>query len=576
MAEPLIEPPDPPGSRWLFAFFLALPLLLAAIPRDLWQPEEPRFGRCAHEMAAEGDWLVTRLNGFVDAEKPPLLFWMMAGVEKVIGAPTPFGMRLPGALLASLAILATARLARRWFGDRGLARTAAILFAATPLILWNAPRVGMDLGLAAFSILALEGATAAILDASWGGVARLGVGLGLGLLLKGPHVLYVPLCGAAAGGWALRRGSASEPRPNAGPAFARVAAGVVLGAAIFAAWLVPALALRGSEVIDTGITYQQRLVGQLGSRVSGAAEPHRHGPLFLWPILLLAGLPWIVFAGMGVVASLREPSTARAERFGTWAAIGAVLLPMVLLSIPGSKRETYLVPLLPCVAILAATALHRRGRERPVLRATQALAPFLALLAVGAALGPVLGPRLLPGDRYDVFTGRDLATGPALVACLIVAIGLAIGARFAWKARAAPDRAARITALSLALAVLAGSAFFLPRFDPAMSFADAATVAKREAPLASYAYAGTADPSSLWAMGFSRATQIVEYAPLVARLAPDAPKALVLAKGRFWTDRTNPQRKVAAADLAALERVRVLWERRVGGETWHLLTNALP
>src|SRR5689334_12465429 len=82
--------------------FLLLPVLLALAPRDLWAPEEPRFGISAHEMAAEGDWLVTRISGKVDAEKPPLLFWMVAGIEVVVGRATSQGARLPSALLAAL------------------------------------------------------------------------------------------------------------------------------------------------------------------------------------------------------------------------------------------------------------------------------------------------------------------------------------------------------------------------------------------------------------------------------------------------------------------------------------------
>jgi 4-amino-4-deoxy-L-arabinose transferase-like glycosyltransferase len=559
---------------WLVAL---LPILLCLPPHDLWAPEEPRFGRVAHEMATEGDWLVTRLNGLPDAEKPPLLFWMMAAAEQVAGGPSPLPMRLPGALLACLATFATASLTRRWFRDRALADTAGILFGTTLLAVWNAPRAGMDLGLAAFSAIALEGASAAIAFGSFWGVVRLGLGIGLGFLLKGPHALLVPLCGAIGGAFLARRRSPDEPPLIRKGATLRVLAGTVLGLAIFGAWLVPALAWRGDEMTALKVTFRERLVGQLGRRVTGTKEPHLHGPLFLLLVLPLAALPWTPFAALGAWIAARRERVAREDLFGLGAALGAIVLPLLLLSIPASKRETYLIPLLPAAAALAAYVLHRAPQGRIVRAGVRSLIGGLAVLGAIAlllpVLAPTLGPRLYKTNEYDAVTSEVFTRGPIVVACVAVGLAGLAAAWFVARARAEPVRAARRTALSIVVLAVGGAFAFLPTFDPTASFADAVVVARRDAPGAAFHVAGTSDPSALWAFGFHRTGYIDDHATLAATLAPDAPRALVLAKGNFWTRRAALAK---AEDLPKINRARVLWERRVGAATWHLLTNAPP
>lgn len=562
------------AALWLVAL---VPVLLCFVPHDLWAPEQPRFGRVAHEMAAEGDWLVTRVNGEPDAEKPPLLFWMMAAVERVTGGPTPAGARLPGALLACLATFATASLARRWFRDPALGDTAGVLFGATLLAIWNAPRAGMDLGLAGFSAIALEGASAAIATRSLGGVLRLGVGVGLGLLLKGPHALLVPLGGAVGAAIATRRRSADEPSLRAPGATGRVLAGTVLGLVLFAAWLVPALAWRGDERTALGVTYGERLVGQLGRRVTGTQEPHLHGPAYLLLLLPLAALPWTLFAAGGAGRALRARLAPAADRLGLGAALGSVLLPLVVMSIPASKRETYLIPLLPAVAALAAYALHRASDARVVREGVRFLVGLIAFLGVAAvlapALAPVLGPRLYRTDAFDAVTSDVFREPRVVVACVAVGLGSLAAAWLVARVRAEPVRASRRGAVAIALIALGGGFALLPVFDPAASFADAGVVARREAPDGPFYIAGSSDPSPLWALGYRRAVFLKDHAALASTLAPDAPRAIVFAKGGHWTRRAT---LATPEDRLVLDRARVLWERRVGRATWHLLTNAPP
>src|SRR5436190_9807250 len=192
-----------PRARWVLAIACALPIVCAFAPRDLWSPDEPRYGRVAHEMVATGDWGVPRFDGLAYPEKPPLVFWMQAVVETVVGRRTAVGARLPAACLAALATFLLARFAAKRLGGEAVGDTAALVFATTVLVLWNSSRAGLDLPIVAFGLLALEGGAAACLERSWGGTVAFGAGIGLGLLAKGPHALYLPLAGLVGGAvWA--------------------------------------------------------------------------------------------------------------------------------------------------------------------------------------------------------------------------------------------------------------------------------------------------------------------------------------------------------------------------------------
>ena len=57
-------------------------------------------------MLATGDWLVPHVNGAPYAEKPPLYYWIAAGISAPGGRVTAVTARLASALLAGVAFAA--------------------------------------------------------------------------------------------------------------------------------------------------------------------------------------------------------------------------------------------------------------------------------------------------------------------------------------------------------------------------------------------------------------------------------------------------------------------------------------
>ena len=82
-------------QRWIIVTLLCLILFffqLGSLP--LMDPDEPVYAQTAKEMLAAGDWLSPRIFGEVWFDKPPMYYWLVAGVTMLLG-PTEWAARLP-------------------------------------------------------------------------------------------------------------------------------------------------------------------------------------------------------------------------------------------------------------------------------------------------------------------------------------------------------------------------------------------------------------------------------------------------------------------------------------------------
>jgi 4-amino-4-deoxy-L-arabinose transferase-like glycosyltransferase len=421
----------------------------------------------------------------------------------------------------------------------------------------------------AFGLLALEAGTAVAVRGSTGAALAMGGALGLGLLTKGPHALYVPL--TALGGGCL---AAGRPGRLLDP---RWLLALLVAVGVFAAWLVPALAAGGHlPAYNSADTFRERLLGQIARRVGGENEPHEAPFWYLLVLVLPFALPWTPLWIAGLAARRRRRDAPLEERFGLGAVTAGILVPLLLLSVPSSKRELYLLPLLPCASLLAAWVLHRAADSGAVRHSVRSVVGVFAGLAVGAFLTPILaGTSLLPVRDVDRPALASLTQGLVPFAFGGVGALLLVGAVATFLARARPVTAARAAGLSLGAAWLVIVLAVLPAFDRWKSFEGARAAGEAAAPGAPLASAGFADASILWGFHRDRLLQLglrgeAEAARL---LAPAAPTHLLLAKEKHWT---RMLARAAPSDADLLRRARPVWRDAVGGVVYVLLTNAAP
>lgn len=408
----------------------------ALFSRPLLAVDETRYAAVAWEMWLRGDYLVPHLNGATYSHKPPLLFWLIDAGWLAGGGPSLLWLRLVGPLCAAVDLWLVHRLARRlWPQHDDLALLAPLVLLGTLLWTVYGTLLLFDTLLTACVLLALLGLLG-LRSGRRRGAAMLAVGVGLGVLAKGPVVLLHVLPPALLAGW-WDAGSASvasgparlagsggdwpggQARLRGGRWHAWVAAGVCGGALLALLWAVPA-ALAGGPVYGREI-----FLGQTTGRMVKSFA-HRRPVWWYLPQLFWMLLPWWLWPALWRGAR-RLRAAAPADpgvRFCLAWAIPAV----ALFSLVSGKQVHYLIPELPAVALLVARALTTATPAgegsgalpsgRPQRTGSSVLWPALALALPGVTL-LVAG---LAGERLPVALPPDLMLPPVWAAALLAIV----------------------------------------------------------------------------------------------------------------------------------------------------------
>lgn len=184
---------NPTIPRAYFPWFLAALAVFALFfelgRMDVTEENEGQRVTPPYEMIQSGDYLVPTLNGDVYLAKPPLLYWIIAGVYNTTGVVSEWTGRIPtaafGVLIVLVAYFAFSRLAGGPVGQ-----LSAIALLATPYFMERSRWASLDIPLLFFTFVAVLAAWAAWRNENMGrklGFALLaGIALGGGGMLKGP------------------------------------------------------------------------------------------------------------------------------------------------------------------------------------------------------------------------------------------------------------------------------------------------------------------------------------------------------------------------------------------------------
>ncbi len=381
--------------------------------------DETRYLSVAWEMWHTGGFLVPHLNGMPYSDKPPLLFWLIHAGWAAFGV-AEWWARLVPALAALAGLALTVALARELWPDRhDLSRRAASILVG--LVLWAV--IGtlllFDPLLAACALLAqlaLVRAARGARGAWW----LVGLGIGLGVLAKGPVILLHVLPVALAGPWWAPAVAAGHraPAPRPGRWYAALLGATALGSAIALAWALPAAAA-GGPVYAHAI-----LLGQTAGRMANAFE-HRRAWWWYLPLLPVIFYPYALWPPLWRAA--RRARGLLGE--GGVRFVAAATVPsFVLFSLVSGKQPQYLLPLLPPAALLAARLLGAEAGAAAPVRARDLALPMVlpVLAAVGLVAVPfAAGRRGVPPGFGEISAGSGLALllATAWVAVVLVRRG---------------------------------------------------------------------------------------------------------------------------------------------------------
>jgi len=453
--------------RLLFLLLTAAFLYLAFIGlREVWYPDEPDIAEVARAMYRSGDWVSPRRMGVIWVDYPPMVYWIGTISSHLLGGMSAFSLRLPNALAAIVTILLTARVAGRWFGER------AGLWAGFSLLTFMAfvyegnsyrPDVSFTLAITVGMLSYAAGSGHA------GGSTNLYAKVlaffffGVAMLAKGPLGLLLP--GLVLVVWlGLRRDWLQ---------ILQLAPLAVVSLLVYGAWFVTNGRAMGMENMLYEF-YAQNFERFLTSENRGHGQPWYYYLRNFW--LDFSPWSWLFPPALLWLYRTRRYRDARIQLALLW-----FFIFIAFLSVAATKRQLYLLPAFPAVALLLGSWLSevstRRSESAGEPVGTVAVPVYAtALSAVFVALGGFLvwaAPNL-----QSLTAGRDMNSqelevvaheGVPLLVLGITLLASAVLVATAWRTRG--NRAALLGIGVSHVAIYAVIlALVMPGFEPVKSY----------------------------------------------------------------------------------------------------------
>lgn len=366
----------------LFGIFALLLLGVGIGLRDPWPSDEPRFALVAHWMVEHGQWLFPHRGHELYPDKPPVFMWLQS-LAYLITHNWRVAFLLPSLVAALGALALVYDLSRRLWNHRSALLAAAALLL-TIHFTYQMRNAQIDPLLLGWITLANYGLLRhLLLGPSWRwfgvgcffagvGVATKGVGV-LALLMLVPYAIarrgHWRQLALPAGGWGWTGGLALFFVP-------------ILG------WLLPMLLVAHADGDPQHAAYVQNIL--FGQTVHRYATPtgHIHSPFYFLGIIAVDWLPLALLLPWALPAWWRRLKR-RDARF--LLPLGWIVLIVLFFSFSPGKRDVYILPALPMMALALAPLLpgllRRRGVRIAVCALTLLLAGALTIAAVFALHG---------------------------------------------------------------------------------------------------------------------------------------------------------------------------------------------
>jgi hypothetical protein len=429
--------------------------------RDLWYPDEPDIGEVCLAMFLSGDWIAPRRMGTVWVDYPPMIYWTGTIFSHLFGKMSEFALRLPNALAGIATVLITCVGGSRWFTPRAGLWAGIVLLTALQFV-YNSvsyrPDVLFTLAITAGMLVYAEGCgTRPRLWLRAAGFALFGAAL----LAKGPLGLLLP--GLVLTLW---HGSRREWRR-----LLELAPLAIIALGVYLPWFVACAKAMGSDSILYELYAQN--IARFFSGFRGHQQPIYYYLTNFWPDLW----PWswlVPFAGWWAFRSaLRREGNVQ---LAFWWFVAF----FVFLSFAVTKRQLYLMPAYPAIALLLGPWLSSlMGGESPVAERPDprplrfwgagiaATFVILGVVFLGISVGfdPIVARFDLNPQEMEVANGlRAPLTGTGV---LLIVAGSWIGS--AWRRRQTTTATLRVGAAHVVL-YMALLAWVLPPFAPTKTY----------------------------------------------------------------------------------------------------------
>jgi 4-amino-4-deoxy-L-arabinose transferase-like glycosyltransferase len=385
-------------------FFVAVFFLLfwALGNRSLWG-SEGRWAEITREMFTTGDFFHPTIGGEPYFEKPLLTYWVIAALSAITGRLDEFILRLPSALAALVVLVCTIYLGQRLWSRQTGWLAGSLLLTSYGLLMYSH-----------VASAETENLAAVMLAVTWYWTRRDRPGfvtflvfyliLFIGSNMKGLTAFVVPLLIVLPDLLRQRRW-----RWLLWPSHWLA---LVIGVAVYFAPFIYASMSRPESYRESGLVFVFR------ENILRYVQPFDHkGPIYLYlGVVPLLTLPWFpIFSGAIITSATNWRKLDEKTRW----LIQAIVIIFAFFTFSGSRRNYYILPILPFCMLFMAVFLAEfsqeivgRHRERGLLIQKRVLV-ITAILE--AALGPLIVWILINNRGWEL---PDLFG----ISCLIIGV----------------------------------------------------------------------------------------------------------------------------------------------------------
>ncbi len=450
-----------PALLALAALF-ALIVLAQGISAPFQKDAEPQSAEWIQSIVRDGHWLIPHdAYGFID-RKPPLFYWLSATAAKLSGGTVNEVHARVVSLVAGTA-LAVCVLAWTAANVGALEGSLAFLFLLGTYGFASRATEALTDMLLTFLLFAAYCAIYPLIETPDSAPPRtmfVGVILGLGVLTKGP--LAIVLIALSALLYLILERRNPLPLIRATWIWQLLAVSVLFGAI----WYIPAAIVGGPKILR--IIFAENFGHFMPTKLGGTGESYR--PFYFIAARLLGGaFPMTLLIVPAALAFYTgEISTEKRRPVIYQASVPLAVL--LFFSIASVKRDDYILPALPGIAILCASVFTLDGvrgaaaKFRDVLVAVFVFGPIPVILYLYFFPSSLPHAKLQSSDAayYSLF--KAAAWGRPMLGLFVgwlIAVGI--------ETYALVRRSAIASGLAFALAALCGSLLWTATLRPSLA-----------------------------------------------------------------------------------------------------------
>jgi len=310
--------------------------------RDLWEPDEPRFALVAREMIETGNFVMPHRNNRPYPDKPPLLFWAIAGFSTITGGVNSVSALLPSALSLALSILLVFLIAKQLTKNDNISFLAAVVFATAFKPYWQGTHAQIDMLLSCLVYGSIYFVLKYFEDKKVKNLYLFYFLMGLAVLAKGPVGFIIPL------------GTVLLYRYFKGESVKEVLnfKGILIMLLVVGVWLTLLII---QSVTNGEIEYLKNILFKQTVVRYAKSWHHKQPFYYFFKVVLYDFFPWSPFLIAYFVKQIKEKEYFKKDLFVfVW-----FLFTILFFSIPSGKRGLYILPMYPAMAVMVGILIYK-------------------------------------------------------------------------------------------------------------------------------------------------------------------------------------------------------------------------